>query len=984
MKPLHLRLQAFGSFAGVEEIDFEALAPRGLFVVSGDTGTGKTTVFDAMCWALYGTMPLKESKGVRSDHVPSETRTEVTLTFECGGERYVVTRNPEQRRPAKRGSGFADEPAGAHLARLTATGTEHLASSATDTSAACAELIGLDATQFQRVILLPQGEFSKFLLAGTSERELLLSQLFGAGVFDDIVEQLKSEADACRRELGDTDTRIDERLGHARNEILKVARALGVEPADGLADADRAALDGHLESLDPPLQLLRRHTEQLRIRSSAATGALAEAEELHRRFDQAARHRQRLADLDAQLAAITERLSAADAAAAARPVVDAADAHRSAVQLAADAAARRTDALDALARALAELGVDLDVGTATVTSIQATIEEQRRSHASQREVLRVLGAARQQLAEAQRAQQSLLEQRTTTSALRSTAEQRRQQIETELPGLAERAGAADHLRAALQELEAQIRLRQELDELLDTQATALSTLGGATAEHQRLLGEFVATQAPRLAQTLENGEPCPVCGAVEHPSPATTGGGATVGFDDVERASAARDAATQRVQEHQTALAALRSRLGDVADATPEELQRRRSSSAAQLADANAAADRLAQLERDLEEVTSDLQQHSDTLAKLSERTARAATELDDATAAATSAEQDAAEIDPGRVERTAALLEQLGVAGTGLEELFNAHTAAASTATTWEQQLATKLASSAFDSVDDARAAHLSTDDEAAHREAARQHTSARTESTGALQALAEQGIPDEPPDITAAAAAAAAATEEHRAASHQLMAADSARTAVIEALGHHDQLVADSGDLRDRAQLVQRVFQVCHNGGAGARMSLKRWVLTRELDRVTAAANVHLHRMTAQRYTLRRAQEQGDGRRSFGLDLDVIDAQTGRPRSTRSLSGGEQFQASLSLALGLADVVSHGGNSSGKRFEALFVDEGFGSLSAQALDDAIETLHQLHAAGRMVGAITHVEAMKQQLHVGIEVRRRDDGQGSTLVVHP
>ena len=165
---------------------------------------------------------------------------------------------------------------------------------------------------------------------------------------------------------------------------------------------------------------------------------------------------------------------------------------------------------------------------------------------------------------------------------------------------------------------------------------------------------------------------------------------------------------------------------------------------------------------------------------------------------------------------------------------------------------------------------------------------------------------------------------------------------------------------------------------------MSLKRWVLTRELDRVTAAANVHLHRMTSQRYTLRRAEEQGDGRRSFGLDLDVIDAQTGRPRSTRSLSGGEQFQASLSLALGLADVVSHGGNSSGKRFETLFVDEGFGSLSTQALDDAIDTLHQLHATGRMVGAITHVEAMKQQLHVGIEVRRRDDGQGSTLLVHP
>ena len=165
---------------------------------------------------------------------------------------------------------------------------------------------------------------------------------------------------------------------------------------------------------------------------------------------------------------------------------------------------------------------------------------------------------------------------------------------------------------------------------------------------------------------------------------------------------------------------------------------------------------------------------------------------------------------------------------------------------------------------------------------------------------------------------------------------------------------------------------------------MSLKRWVLGRELDRVTGAANIHLGRMTGDRYSLRRSATANDGRMVAGLDLEVLDSTTGRPRPTKSLSGGEQFQASLALALGLADVVSHGGNASGKRFEALFVDEGFGSLDPDALEQAIAALHQLHDTGRIVGAITHVEAMKQQLHVGIEVRRRPDGGGSTLVVHP
>jgi exonuclease SbcC len=165
---------------------------------------------------------------------------------------------------------------------------------------------------------------------------------------------------------------------------------------------------------------------------------------------------------------------------------------------------------------------------------------------------------------------------------------------------------------------------------------------------------------------------------------------------------------------------------------------------------------------------------------------------------------------------------------------------------------------------------------------------------------------------------------------------------------------------------------------------MSLRRWVLARELDQVTNAANVHLRRMTASRFSLERADPSEDGRTTTGLDLRVRDANNGRTRATTSLSGGEQFQASLSLALGLADVVSLGGAGSGKQFEALFVDEGFGSLDPSALEEAIAALHQLQSSGRMVGAITHVEAMKQQLHVGIEVTRLADGSGSTLVVHP
>jgi exonuclease SbcC len=140
----------------------------------------------------------------------------------------------------------------------------------------------------------------------------------------------------------------------------------------------------------------------------------------------------------------------------------------------------------------------------------------------------------------------------------------------------------------------------------------------------------------------------------------------------------------------------------------------------------------------------------------------------------------------------------------------------------------------------------------------------------------------------------------------------------------------------------------------------------------------------MTGGRYGIQRATEVTDGRRTFGLDLEILDAHTGRARSPKSLSGGEQFQASLALALGLADVVSQGGTGSGRRVEALFIDEGFGSLDPRALDDAIETLHHLQATGRTIGAITHVEAMKERLHPGIVVTRHPSGKGSVLTVNP
>jgi exonuclease SbcC len=258
--------------------------------------------------------------------------------------------------------------------------------------------------------------------------------------------------------------------------------------------------------------------------------------------------------------------------------------------------------------------------------------------------------------------------------------------------------------------------------------------------------------------------------------------------------------------------------------------------------------------------------------------------------------------------------------------------------------------------------------------------HRAAVTDATASLRELEELGVPAERPDVEPA--------RDHARQLAQHSDALASTSVVVQqryddlAMSIRSARTVDDGaaDLIERRNVAMNVYKVC-NANSGRRIGLETWVLAAELDRVTASATVHLQRMSKGRYALSRAVDGERGNQRNGLELAVFDAHTGQSRAPVTLSGGERFQASLSLALGLADVVSQGGSGSGRVFEALFVDEGFGSLDPESLDDAIDALTHLRASGRMVGAITHVEAMKQQLPTGIEVRRRPAGGGSTIV---
>ena len=503
----------------------------------------------------------------------------------------------------------------------------------------------------------------------------------------------------------------------------------------------------------------------------------------------------------------------------------------------------------------------------------------------------------------------------------------------------------------------------------------------AEAHLAEVLAAFVAGAAPRLAAALRAGESCPVCGSTEHPQPALPGITGDVDVQVLEQAQQVAAKASSALASATTAVDELIATLGDDAECAVDVLVAAHEAVLVEQQAAAAAAARLTSLRTELGELKvrhDDLQSEVGALA-VAVATARAA--LDAAAAAVAELDAEVGATDPEALVERGHLLAAASSAVARHREAASAVVAALGAREGTATAHAEALAASGFDDPQEAVSAGMAADELQRLERRLAEHTAAIAEVQGGLAALADTDLPEQRPDAEGLEAAAAALrSDEARARTRlqELLTRGSlAQAAILEARRVHDS----AAGLRDVRERTQRVAALCDGQGPG-RIGLETWVLAGELEQVTEAANVHLARMTGGRYQLLRTDDAGHRAKQAGLDLTVLDSHTGRTRPPATLSGGEQFQASLSLALGLADVVSLGGGGSGRRFEALFVDEGFGSLDPEALDQAVDALHQIHSAGRMVGVITHVEAMKQQLPTGIEVRRRSDGRGSTVVV--
>jgi len=988
VRPLELRLRGFGAFPDAEVVDLAELSRLGLFLVSGPTGAGKTTLLDAMAFALYGGLPAgRPTSEVRSHHVGPDEPCEVELTFVVDDGTFRVRRTPERVRPKRRGSGTTVDAATAELHRVADDGsTEPVASGTRDVTARCAELVGLDPGQFERVVLLPQGRFQRFLLADTADRRPLLQRLFGTDLYRRAVDELKRRAQELGREVARVDAEVARHRLNAREHLRGVASGLvDAELGELDPDDDVELLAALWEKLASAVDEVCHDAEQLSVAAAEATGTARAAAEVVARWD-------RREALQAQLDELLARRADVDALAArvveaerAAPVVAAADAAARAEVARRRAASGLADVGRELRRALAAAGLAVGGqeghgdGADTVDVDEADRALARATTVLERTVagVRALHDAREALdrAERRRAELEAAEVALRDEHDRVALEQ--DQLAERVAQLQPRADAAPATAVLVEEAERRLTARRRLERARARHGRDDDAHRRAEATLAAVVADFVSGAAPRLAATLREGEACPVCGGVEHPAPAA-GEGADVDAAALEAAQQVAAAAASAVASAAAEADELSDQLGPDADRSLDELEaahaelvgsaREAAGAAAELQRARAALDaartRLSALALDATRRSADRARADDALAAARDRVEELLGEVGEPDPEALARRGDAL------AAGSRAVTAYRGAASS----LALAEGAAAAAATALRE-----LGGDAPPDVEAARRAAMSESERGDAQRRVARHATALSEARGGLEALDGAEIPDERPDAEAATARADELQRRARAeaarAERLLERGERAQEAIAAARRTDDA----AAGLRDVHERTERVAALCDGQGPG-RISLEAWVLAGELERVTAAANVHLARMSNGRYQLQRTDDAGHRAKQAGLDLAVLDSHTGRARPPATLSGGEQFQASLALALGLADVVSLGGTGSGRRFEALFVDEGFGSLDPDALDQAVEALHQIHAGGRMVGVVTHVEAMKQQLPIGVEVHRRPDGRGSTL----
>lgn len=1012
MRILRLTMDAVGPFPGHEVIDFEAFSDAGRFLLSGPTGAGKSTIIDAIVFALYGKVSGGRDSSdsrIRSRYASEQAKTEVELIFSTSSGNYKVRRQPAYERVKKNGKGVTKQNAKAWLFKLDEQLREvsEPLTKTSDVGTEITRIVGLSREQFTQTVVLPQGKFAQFLRSTSKDRQDLLQELFGTAIFEDLQLDLVERARKVKKNQEALDATLRANLGVLASLLdeapqLDPARCLVYEPVpkvDCEFDPLETAWDSRFKPLTPWLEHNQRcanlEVSALRGQEDKLRSEFASQRDLAARQERYLSLTKEHEQLVAQGPAQRQRLAQIQALQA---LSDLKPWHEQLKQAQAQQAVAQRQLSQALA--LEQLEPDkraqavlqpLDYRGAQALSVQLTAQVAALN--PQVELEAGLAGRRRDLQTKTQAHES-------ASAKLAQGRERENQLPTQIASkqelleqLNEQAATLPTAQLAQEQATQTLKLAKDHEQLVKDhqrarklqQLVALE-LKQASQRHKHMLEQWLSQSALNLAQNLVAGEPCPVCGSTEHPAPATQGG-ENISQDQL-------DQALEEVNEVQGELSQASERVTKLAaqlEAQPcqlspaqarEQLQEAKAAlTAAQQASEQASSCKaqIAKLNAQLEALRADNQTAQARLAGDAKEIQLLGEKID----------ADAASLSCEGFESVAAKVKYLSQLAAALEQLANAaqelyqckkraQQAADSFAAQWAQASANFAELDSAANVQDGYAQACQAF--AGLDLAALKATSASYEKSLSINqaALAElEGIELTPPPLEQTQGQLEQAQAKTQACQTYASTWQAFAGQVNAQLAKLNELLARRSKASDKdGQLL--ALASAANGDNQARLTLSAWVLQAHFRQVLVFANERLGVIGAGRYELINVDSEEDTRQQKqGLGLAVVDHLSGTTRSPRTLSGGESFYVSLALALALADVVAT--QNGGIEMNTLFIDEGFGSLDEGTLAEVMDVLSALHSGGRVVGIVSHVSELKRAIPAAVEVRPLLGG-GSTL----
>ena len=1020
MKPLKLILQAFGPFVKTEQIDFSALGSNPLFLINGPTGAGKSSILDAICFALFGQTTGAEREGsqMRCDNAAADLLTEVILDFSLGSKGYRIKRMPTQERPKTKGEGTTNQLAEAQLWLLDGSvdGELLVAKKVNEATAKITELLGLSVEQFRQVIVLPQGKFRDLLMANSKDRETIFSQLFQTQVYKNIEDQLKIQSADIRKAVANNNQQI---IG-----ILQTATV-----------SSELELDEAFLQLAPQLSDAAEHKANAQQAQILATLNKQQADALQKSFDELSKKELELVVKQALEPDILKHQNSLNDAINAEKIQPLFKSHGEKHDALTTLTEQVTKSSSACETAITEkTAADTVLKTAGLEALKISgLNEQQfklnqfKVQVIQLESARIAYAVQQTTA--QNSQAKLDKEVNTQHQLSIELEEKERLnsvLTADLKNLAHQQIALAELRLKLENRSLLENLRSQKQGLEKNVASFLSLF---TTKHtqfevshlnaSRTELDWHLGQAALLATKLEVGQPCLVCGSKEHPDPAHAKDEVSlVTKQQLDDARAAEDQARAAMQKaeldlntasndvtaKQREITALEETLKDVAEQSLVLITQTFKTTETDVK-------RLLQVQKDHEALLLSMSDIKNNLAAIAasispvQLSANADnTALIQLGAEVTQIESQIPEEyrDANKLTHELSVIEstssQLTKALTLAQENFDLKRSSQDTLTAKHEQLQVQqqalqsentattliwnnaLQDSPFADVKAFQNALLSEADQQALKNKIDTFRTDLSVLKGIVQQLKADLATQALPDLIKLEQELNNQTAEFKLVDAAWRKIEERNNLLINIKAQLNQIRIKTVELEAQYQIFGTLSDVA-NGTSGKRISLQRFVLSVLLDDVLIQASQRLHIMSKGRYRLLRKIDPIGGNSAAGLDLEVEDNYTDKTRSVATLSGGESFMAALSLALGLSDVVQ--AYAGGIKLDTLFIDEGFGSLDPESLDLAIKTLIDLQSSGRMIGIISHVTELKEQMSLRIDVKSSREGSSITTVSH-